>query len=388
MANAKAHKYTPPSSAPAETELQRLSHFSRIVPDTIVPERMRAVAGVASAGVISHSKMMAVLHHPSREVEAALVGALAYDRCRLGGARGREAAAVDISCLVDKALVNLGADLVACVSGRVSTEIDARLAHDTKAMVAEAKKLRDMYAEMGVGSDRLLFEVPATWEGIQAVKALEESGVECVVRHVYSLAQAAAACAVGAAVVQPSVGSITDYFRAHPNALGAVRGGPRADAGRLHEGHAEAVEAGRDLVAATAAYAQANKLSKTKIMAAARTVDDVLALAGCDYLVAPLDVIERLAATPTAVGYNDGIMGALGDVEERSALQARADKMRMAVQDIFPGGAKALKREAFDAALEKGPAGALLAQGLKSAAAGAERCDAHFKKLWPPSGSM
>ncbi|KAJ0962665.1 hypothetical protein J5N97_027787 [Dioscorea zingiberensis] len=39
------------------------------------------------------------------------------------------------SCYFDKALVNVGADLAKLVPGRVSTEVDARLAYDTHAII-------------------------------------------------------------------------------------------------------------------------------------------------------------------------------------------------------------------------------------------------------------
>jgi transaldolase len=39
---------------------------------------------------------------------------------------------------VDQALVNVGAEVVKTVPGRVSTEVDARLAYDTPGIVNEA----------------------------------------------------------------------------------------------------------------------------------------------------------------------------------------------------------------------------------------------------------
>ena len=40
-----------------------------------------------------------------------------------------------------------------------------------------AEGLLALYEEMGVPRDRVLVRVPATWEGIQAAKALEAQGV-------------------------------------------------------------------------------------------------------------------------------------------------------------------------------------------------------------------
>lgn len=224
-----------------------------------MPEKFRSL-GVASAAVVSHSKLMNAALSPSREVwrhpnphltphspafythastqagiqnqrhsvlifflfflvlfcpqfEAALAGALAYPRCRVapGAASGAVATAsgVDVSCLVDKAMVNLGAELCGIVSGRISHEIDGRLLHDKDKVLSKAKAIADLYREMGVPRSRLLIGVEATWEGIEAVKVLEAEGIECHVRSVFTLQQAAAALAAGAAVLQPAVLSIS-----------------------------------------------------------------------------------------------------------------------------------------------------------------------------------
>ena len=45
------------------------------------------------------------------------------------------------------------------------------------AIVERAEGLLALYEEMGVPQDRVLVRVPATWEGIQAAKALEAQGV-------------------------------------------------------------------------------------------------------------------------------------------------------------------------------------------------------------------
>ena len=45
------------------------------------------------------------------------------------------------------------------------------------AIVERAEGLLALYEEMGVPRDRVLVRVPATWEGIQAAKALEAQGV-------------------------------------------------------------------------------------------------------------------------------------------------------------------------------------------------------------------
>ena len=225
--------------------------------DTADPHELRTLpAATAGAAAVSAGRLLRALSSPavSREVEGALAGALAYP-----GARSADGGA-DVGAIVDKALVNLGADLARLVNGRVSTEIDGRLAGDTAGIVAKAKTLAGLYQDMGIAKERLLFAIPATWEGIAAVKQLEADGLACHVGGVFSLGQASAALDAAASVVQPAVGAVGDWYGKHPNAPGRPAAGPapRADAGSLHHvggGAGGAEEAGLDRAAQARAWA-------------------------------------------------------------------------------------------------------------------------------------
>ena len=58
-------------------------------------------------------------------------------------------------------------------------------------MVAQTRHLLRLYDEMKVPRDKLIFQFPGTWEGIQASKQLESEGVATLVflvfRHVHQL---------------------------------------------------------------------------------------------------------------------------------------------------------------------------------------------------------
>ena len=59
------------------------------------------------------------------------------------------------------------------ISGRVSTEVDARLSFDTNATVIKARKLIELYKNFGIGKERILIKIASTWEGIKAAEILE-----------------------------------------------------------------------------------------------------------------------------------------------------------------------------------------------------------------------
>lgn len=43
-----------------------------------------------------------------------------------------------------------------------------RLSFDKEGMIRRARRLIDLYKEVGIGKDRILIKLSSTWEGIQA----------------------------------------------------------------------------------------------------------------------------------------------------------------------------------------------------------------------------
>lgn len=117
--------------------------------------------------------------------------------------------------IMDKLAVNFGAEILQHIEGVVSTELDARLSFDTEATVAKARKLIGMYQEVGIDArERVLFKIASTWEGLQAMKILQEEGVNCNMTLLFSIWQAATAAEWGAYLISPFVGRITDWWKA------------------------------------------------------------------------------------------------------------------------------------------------------------------------------
>ena len=74
--------------------------------------------------------------------------------------------------------------------GYVSTEVDARLSFDTEATVEKARRIIELYKEMGIDKSRILIKVASTWEGIKAAEILEKEGITCNCTLIFSIAQA------------------------------------------------------------------------------------------------------------------------------------------------------------------------------------------------------
>eukprot|EP00199_Chlamydomonas_sp_CCMP681_P001781 CAMPEP_0119105050 /NCGR_PEP_ID=MMETSP1180-20130426/3106_1 /TAXON_ID=3052 ORGANISM="Chlamydomonas cf sp, Strain CCMP681" /NCGR_SAMPLE_ID=MMETSP1180 /ASSEMBLY_ACC=CAM_ASM_000741 /LENGTH=382 /DNA_ID=CAMNT_0007089985 /DNA_START=86 /DNA_END=1234 /DNA_ORIENTATION=- len=116
--------------------------------------------------------------------------------------------------VADALTVNLGAEMLKVVPGRVSTEVDAHLSHDMMASYDKALHLVDLYAKRGVEPKRIYIKLASTWAGIEACRRLQKEGIDCNLTLLFSFAQAAACADAGAALISPFVGRIMDWYKA------------------------------------------------------------------------------------------------------------------------------------------------------------------------------
>jgi len=173
--------------------------------------------------------------------------------------------------------VRLGSEIASLIPGYISTEVDARLSFDTEASIRAAQRLMQRYADLNIPSERILIKLAATWEGIEAARALEAQGIHCNLTLVFSEAQAIAAAHAHATLISPFVGRIYDWYVARGEMPTDAEQDPGVRSVRrifeLYKSHG----------------------IKTIIMGASfRTVDQVLALAGCDRLTIAPALLEHL----------------------------------------------------------------------------------------------
>ena len=120
---------------------------------------------------------------------------------------------------VDRFAVSVGAKINQVIPGVISTEVDARLSFDTEATIAKAEKLIGLYDDAGIGRDRVLIKVAATWEGIRAAETLEQRGIHCNATLIFSFEQARACADAGVFLISPFVGRITDWYTANTDLI-------------------------------------------------------------------------------------------------------------------------------------------------------------------------
>jgi len=170
---------------------------------------------------------------------------------------------------MDMLCVLFGCEILKIVPGRVSTEVDARLSFNKEASIAKAKKIIQLYADNGIGKERILIKLASTWEGIQAAKELEQKhGIHCNLTLLFSFAQAVACAEAGVTLISPFVGRILDWYVANTD--------KKAYKGEEDPG----------VVSVSKIYNYYKKFGyKTVVMGASfRNIEEIKALAGCDLL--------------------------------------------------------------------------------------------------------
>ena len=191
--------------------------------------------------------------------------------------------------IVDEVLVRFGLEILKVVPGRVSTEVDARLSFDRAATLARARRLMGLYARAGVGPERVLIKIAATWEGIAAARELEREGIRCNLTLLFSFCQAVACGEAGVRLISPFVGRIYDWYK---KAAGTAWD---------EAAHAGAADPGVQSVRRIFDYYKKHGIATEVMGASFRNVGQIVALAGCDLLTISPELLAALQASEAPV---------------------------------------------------------------------------------------
>jgi transaldolase len=258
----------------AQSLLEQLSRMTVVVSDT------------GDFNSIAKYKPRDATTNPSLIMAAAemkeydpLVGeALAWARSDAGAGAAKDAV---VKRAIDRLSVEFGLRILRIVSGRVSTEVDARLSYDTTGSIDKAHTLIKQYEAAGVSRERVLIKLASTWEGIRAAEVLEREGIHCNMTLLFGMHQAVASAEAKATLISPFVGRILDWYK---KSTGRASYEPHEDPGvqsvsRIydyykHFGH------------------------ETEVMGASfRNLGEITELAGCDLLTIAPSLLEELSKT-------------------------------------------------------------------------------------------
>ena len=179
---------------------------------------------------------------------------------------------------IDQVSVFFGKEILKIISGRVSTEVDARLSFDTEATLEKARKIIKLYKNFGIDKERILIKIASTWEGIKAAEILEKEGIKCNLTLLFNFCQAVACANAKITLISPFVGRILDWHKAKTGKSNYL--GPE-DPG---------------VISVTRIYNYfKDKGFKTEVMGASfRNIEEIKELAGCDLLTISPKLLDEL----------------------------------------------------------------------------------------------
>lgn len=186
------------------------------------------------------------------------------------------AGSIEDAC--DRFGVLVGCEILKLIEGRVSTEVDAHLSFDTERMLTKARRLVELYEGQGISKKRVLIKIAATWEGIQAAKVLETEGINCNLTLLFSFVQALACAQSKVFLISPFVGRILDWHLASNQ-------GP----------FSAAEDPGVLSVSQIYTYYKAHGYETIVMGASFRNIEQIEALAGCDYLTVSPKLLQELS---------------------------------------------------------------------------------------------
>lgn len=192
---------------------------------------------------------------------------------------------MDVDAAIDTLTVLLGAQISERISGRVSTEVDARLSFDTQGTVDKALDYIDRYAAAGVDPNRVLIKIAATYEGIQAAQFLEKQGIHCNLTLLFTDIQARACADAGVTLISPFVGRITDWQKAHES----------------RESIPVSEDMGVNSVKHIYQFYKSHGYATQVMGASFRSIDQIIALAGCDLLTISPALLDELSQSSQKV---------------------------------------------------------------------------------------
>ena len=221
-----------------------------------------------------------------------------------------------LSVVLDKLAVNFGLEILKLIPGYVSTEIDARLSFDTEGSISRAKRIISLYADKGIGKDRVLIKMASTWEGIKAAEFLVKEGIHTNMTLLFNFAQAIAAAEAGATLISPFVGRILDW---HKKSSGKEFT-PEEDPGVIS-------------VKRIYNYYKAHGHQTIVMGASFRSPGEVLALAGCDRLTISPAILSSLTGMTDAVPVKLTEEGAKNSVEATTKVSYSEASFRWAMNE-------------------------------------------------------
>ncbi|OAA73680.1 transaldolase [Cordyceps fumosorosea ARSEF 2679] len=175
-------------------------------------------------------------------------------------------------------MVKLQLEFLPYTTGYVHVQTNPKLFFSTERTVKNGPRIASIFKELVADkyANRLCVKVPATWEGLQACRALEAQGIPTLATTMFCMEQASLAADANCTYIAPYVNELRVHF----------------DKGFVDEHKAF------DFCAETQRYYE-NIQANTQLLAASLTsVEEVMQLAGVHHITVSPPLLRELASTP------------------------------------------------------------------------------------------
>ncbi|KAI6082276.1 putative transaldolase [Hypoxylon rubiginosum] len=197
---------------------------------------------------------------------------------------------------VDVMMVKLALKIVPYLKGYSHIQTNPKYSYDKQRTIENGKRIVAIFKDLDPAYDarRVCIKVPATWEGMQACRELEASGIATLATTMFCLEQAALAAHVSCTYIAPYINELRVHF----------------DENYVDEHKAF------DFCGATQRYY--GKIgSKTQVLPASLTsIQEVMNLAGVHHITVAPHLLTKLAETPANPWEGDTGSVFKGDKEE------------------------------------------------------------------------
>ncbi|EMT62712.1 hypothetical protein NOF04DRAFT_9661 [Fusarium oxysporum II5] len=248
--------------------LDQLRQFTTIVADTGDFEVLKTFG--PQDGTTNPSHILNAAKQP--KYQSVIDDAVRY------GKASSDSLEVQVEHALIRLLVGFGSEILKCIPGRVSTEVDAIYSFDKDKTVKMAREIVALYDGLGVPKQRVLIKIASTWEGFQACRVLEAEGIHCNMTLIFSLAQAKLGAEVGATLVSPFVGRSMDWWQ-------------KTFPGRDYTGFKDP---GVRLVTDIFDFYTTHGIATEVMAASLRNIDECVHLAGVDLMTINVKLLEEL----------------------------------------------------------------------------------------------
>ncbi|KAL2285180.1 hypothetical protein FJTKL_08403 [Diaporthe vaccinii] len=115
---------------------------------------------------------------------------------------------------VDFAMVRLALAIVPNLTGYSHIQTNPRWSYNVQKSIQNGERIVSIFKHLAPSYDtkRVCIKIPATWEGLQACRELEQRGIACLATTMFCMEQAALAAAVNCTYIAPYVNELKVHF--------------------------------------------------------------------------------------------------------------------------------------------------------------------------------